>query len=109
MRQCDHETKVCGSPVSTQDEIDARFNVFKESKKRRNRNTETGGAMNMMESDSISDYGVLPDWINVALDESPNDGNSTYEWAFKKVGVVVDDAKYEIVYDVSRNRHYECD
>ena len=32
----------------------------------------------------------LPDWSNVVLDEIPNDGNCAYEWAFKKMGVVID-------------------
>ena len=79
MRYCVHETKVDGSPVSTQEEIDTKFNAFKEAKKRRNRKAETGSVMHMIDSGAIAEDGESPDWSNVALDESPNDNNMTYE------------------------------
>ena len=62
----------------TQEEIDANFTAFKEAKKRRNRNTDTDGAMHMMDSDVTVQYDELPDYINVVMDESPNDGNYTH-------------------------------
>ena len=79
MRYCDNETKANGSPVSTQEEIDTKFNAFKEAKKRRNRKAETGSVMHMIDSDAIAEDDESPDRSNVALDESPNDNNRTYE------------------------------
>ena len=39
--------------MSTQEEIYSKFNAFKDAKKLRNRNTETGGAMHMINEDVV--------------------------------------------------------
>ena len=106
MRHCEHNEKADGSPVSTQEEIDANFTAFEEAKKRRHRNTEMGGDVQMMDSDVIVKDDELSDFINIVLYKITNDGNCTYEWSFKQIGVVIDDAKHEIMYDVSRHKHY---
>ena len=63
----------------------------------------------MMDSDVIVQDDELYDWSDVVLGESPNDGYCTYEWAFKQIGVVIDDAKHEIVHDVYRHKHHAHD
>ena len=72
MRFYEYETKADGSPVSTQEENDARINAFKEAKKRRNRNTEIGSAMHVMDSDVITEDNELPigsmfHWMKVPM------------------------------------------
>ena len=62
-----------------QEEIVSTFSAFKEAKKHRCRNTETGGDMYMIDSDAIVQDDELLDWSNVVLNESPNDGNYTCE------------------------------
>ena len=60
------------------------FSAFKEAKKRRYRNTHTGGDMHMMDSNFIVQDDELPDWSIFVLDESHNDGNYTYEWPLRR-------------------------
>ena len=105
MRHFQHDSKADGSPVSAQEEIDVKFTTFKDSKKHRHRNTETGGAMHMMDSDFIVQDAETPDCINVAMGENPNDGNCNYEWAFNQIGIVIDDSKHKIVHDVFRHKN----
>ena len=62
-----------------------------------------------MDIHSIAEDEKLPYWSNVSVDEIPNDSSSTHEWALKQMGVVEDDAKHEIVHEMSRSRHHARD
>ena len=52
-------------------------------------------------SDFIAEDDKVPDWINAALDEIPNDGNSTYEWVFKQMGL--EESTREVLTPVDRS------
>lgn len=114
-KHCRFEEKEDVTPVNAQAQIGQKFSDLTDQRRARkgSNGSETLGTTHMVDREVVPTEEQILDWDNVLNDEDSYGGNTVWEWAFKKQGVVagnvkIDSNKRDIVFDVSQNKHHVC-